>query len=50
MDPLKFRQDVEPAATVPTETPADPPPWEMIEPGRYQPRRVRGSYRGRELG
>ena len=24
--------------------------WEMIEPGRYQPRRIRGSHRGRELG
>jgi hypothetical protein len=26
------------------------PAWEMIESGRYQPRRIRGSYRGRELG
>jgi hypothetical protein len=26
------------------------PAWEMIEPGRYMPRRIRGSYRGRELG
>jgi hypothetical protein len=25
-------------------------PWEMIEAGRYMPRRIRGSYRGRELG
>jgi hypothetical protein len=32
-----------------TET-ADPLAWEMIEPGRYMPRRVRGSYRGRVLG
>jgi hypothetical protein len=24
--------------------------WEMIEPGRYQPRRIRGSCLGRELG
>jgi len=23
--------------------------WEMIEEGRYQPRRTRGSLRGREL-
>jgi hypothetical protein len=27
-----------------------PPPWEMIESGRYMPRRIRGSFRGRELG
>ena len=26
------------------------PAWEMIESGRYMPRRIRGSYRGRELG
>jgi len=26
------------------------PPWELVEAGRYQPRRIRGSYRGRELG
>ena len=25
-------------------------PWEMLEAGRYQPRRIRGSFRGRELG
>jgi hypothetical protein len=24
--------------------------WEEIEPGRFMPRRVRGSYRGRALG
>jgi hypothetical protein len=37
---------VPPADTEPSEAPA----WEMIEPGRYRPRRIRGSYRGRELG
>jgi hypothetical protein len=26
------------------------PAWEQIENGRYRPRRVRGSFRGRELG
>ncbi len=26
------------------------PAWEMIEPGRYMPRRIRGSCRGRDLG
>jgi hypothetical protein len=24
--------------------------WQMIEQGRYMPRRIRGSFRGRELG
>ena len=24
--------------------------WEEIEPGRFMPRRVRGSFRGRALG
>jgi hypothetical protein len=27
-----------------------PPPWELLENGRYMPRRIRGSFRGRELG
>jgi hypothetical protein len=31
-------------------TAPEPPAWEQIESGRYMPRRVRGSYRGRELG
>jgi hypothetical protein len=29
---------------------SDVPPWEMIAPGRYMPRRIRGSFHGRELG
>ena len=29
---------------------ADGPPWEEIEPGRFMPRRVRGSFRGQALG
>lgn len=28
----------------------EPLAWEMIEEGRYMPRRIRGSYRGRVLG
>jgi hypothetical protein len=24
--------------------------WEQIDTGRYMPRRIRGSFRGRELG
>jgi hypothetical protein len=27
-----------------------PPAWEQIEPGRYQPKRIRGSCRGLALG
>jgi hypothetical protein len=26
------------------------PPWSEIEPGRFMPRRIRGSYRGGKLG
>ena len=26
------------------------PAWELLEAGRYMPRRIRGSFRGRELG
>lgn len=26
------------------------PAWEQIETGRYRPRRIRGSFPGRELG
>ena len=28
----------------------DNPPWELVDAGRYRPRRTRGSCRGRELG
>ena len=39
------------APSMPTETDAGTPPsWELIENGRYMPRRIRGSLRGRELG
>lgn len=38
-----------PPITADDET-VNPSAWEMIEPGRYQPRRIRGSCRGRALG
>jgi hypothetical protein len=31
-------------------SPGEAPAWELVEAGRYRPRRIRGSYRGRELG
>jgi hypothetical protein len=34
----------------PVSTAANVPAWEMIEAGRYMPRRIRGSFPGRELG
>jgi hypothetical protein len=34
-----------------TPPPADRgPAWELVETGRYRPRRIRGSFPGRELG
>ncbi|MCI0701837.1 MAG: hypothetical protein L0241_12205 [Planctomycetia bacterium] len=36
------------AAAQPIET--TEPPWEEIETGRFMPRRIRGSFRGRALG
>ena len=34
-----------------TDRPAEgEPAWEEVEAGRYMPRRIRGSYRGRALG
>jgi hypothetical protein len=38
-----------------TRPPVDPPTerapaWELVETGRYRPRRIRGSFPGRELG
>lgn len=32
------------------EAAAEVPAWEEVEPGRYMPRRVRGSCQGRALG
>ena len=38
----------EEAASLPVE--ATEKPWEEIEAGRFMPRRIRGSFRGRALG
>jgi len=38
------------ASPIPDDAEDIGPAWEEIEPGRYMPRRVRGSFRGRALG
>ncbi len=38
------------AANAPAVAEADVPAWEQVEPGRFMPRRVRGSCRGLALG
>ena len=40
----------EPAFPVPREATEKVAAWAMIENGRYQPRRIKGSCLGRELG
>ena len=53
MSQNELPQDIAlPEITVPTFDPdADNgPAWKMIENGRYQPRRIKGSCIGRELG
>lgn len=38
-------------ATLPGEAEAERAlAWELVDVGRYMPRRIRGSFRGRELG
>jgi hypothetical protein len=44
-------EDKKESSLPPTSTPANAAQaWEQIENGRYMPRRIRGSFRGRELG
>lgn len=37
-------------APIPAEATEEVQAWEEIETGRFMPRRIRGSYRGRNLG
>jgi hypothetical protein len=48
MNPAQEHDPQELAANRPAE--ADVPPWQELEPGRFMPRRVRGSCRGLALG
>jgi hypothetical protein len=41
---------VETAPHFAVEIESEPSAWEEIEIGRFMPRRIRGSYRGRALG
>jgi len=44
------RQDPQEQAADSAPSDADLRAWEEIEAGRYMPRRIRGSFRGRTLG
>jgi hypothetical protein len=44
------RRDTDEQDRASVEAAGQPPAWEQIENGRYRPRRIRGSLRGRELG
>jgi hypothetical protein len=44
------RDAIDTAPHFAAEVESDAQAWEEIEPGRFMPRRVRGSYRGRALG
>jgi hypothetical protein len=41
---------IDTAAHFSTEIEPEPQAWEEIEEGRFMPRRIRGSFRGRALG
>jgi hypothetical protein len=44
------REEIAAPGLLPQAETVDPPPWELIDKGRYMPRRIRGSFLGRELG
>jgi hypothetical protein len=44
------RRRGEPSAPPAAPAPERAPAWELVDAGRYRPRRIRGSFPGRELG
>jgi hypothetical protein len=56
MNPIESRRDVPAPGDISVALPSADvegegvSPWELVDTGRYRPRRIRGSYRGRELG
>ena len=50
MSEVDLHGDAQERAADPTRRRARPRPWEEIEPGRFMPRRVRGSFQGGKLG
>ena len=53
MTPIESLDGAEPVRAASSNNNAplqNPDAWEMIDIGRYRPRRIRGSLRGRELG
>jgi hypothetical protein len=50
-EPQERLGEVEVAAQFETEAePVEVRAWEQVEAGRYMPRRIKGSYKGRALG
>ena len=49
-EPQTFPDDAITAEPRAWESTAEPRAWEQIENGRYQPKRIKGSCLGRELG
>ena len=52
-EPLKGEREVDRAAAAHFTTEAvegEVPAWEQVEAGRFMPRRIRGSFKGRALG
>jgi len=49
-EPRTFAEEASTAEPRAWESTAEPRAWEQIENGRYQPKRIKGSCLGRELG